>query len=108
MGIAAALLDEHPGFASFGDALVGREEAQRLLSLVEVRLTGAGDGLLAGETVITVTTDDGRVRCEASDLPPGSPQRPPSPAQLIAKLADCGADVPGLLGGLDWGRAARV
>jgi hypothetical protein len=40
--------------------------------------------------------------------PPGSPGRPPGRADLDAKIADCGPDVPTLLAGLDWARAAVI
>jgi 2-methylcitrate dehydratase PrpD len=91
---AAALLDGYPGFASFTDAAVRREEAVRLVGVVEVDLEPGGDGLLDGELTADIYATHGRVLSVRQWLPPGSPARPPSPDQLRAKLAEC-------VGGLD-------
>ncbi|MFD9740695.1 MmgE/PrpD family protein [Umezawaea sp. NPDC059074] len=106
--LASALLDPYPGFAAFADAAVARPEAQRLLRLVTTTETPGGDGLLAGSTDITVTTADGTRHDVSLSRPTGSPDRPPSPSDVDAKIADCGPDVPALLAGLDWARAAAV
>jgi 2-methylcitrate dehydratase PrpD len=106
--LAAALLDGWPGFASFTDEAVSRPRARRLVGLVELDATPGGDWLLAGEVEITVTTSDGAAHQARLAHPPGSPQRPATPAELAAKFADCGADVPGLLADLDWARAAKI
>jgi 2-methylcitrate dehydratase PrpD len=87
--IAAALLDRNPGFASFTDAAVRRPAARRLVSLVESELDAGGDGLLDGQLQLKVHGGNGVVRHAALQYPPGSPARPPSAAQLAAKLADC-------------------
>jgi 2-methylcitrate dehydratase PrpD len=87
--IAATLLDGRPGIASFTDEAVARADAQALLRRVAVDAVPGGDGLLSGETAIEVVLDDGATRRAALDLPPGAPQRPPSPAELDAKVADC-------------------
>lgn len=91
---ATALLDPHQGFASFTDAAVCRPEAQRLLRLVEVDLPDTGDWLLAGELEAEVHTGSG-VRHARLQLPPGSPDRPPTPEELAMKVDDClaGTDV---------------
>ncbi|QNN53901.1 MmgE/PrpD family protein [Nocardioides mesophilus] len=86
--VAVALLDRHPGFASFTDEAVQRPEARRLLELVEVELTPGGDWLLAGEAEIEVHTSGG-VAATTLAQPPGSPQRPPTGSELAVKLADC-------------------
>jgi 2-methylcitrate dehydratase PrpD len=91
---AAALLDGYPGFASFTDAAVRREEAVRLVGVVEVDLEPGGDGLLDGELTADIYATQGRMLSVRQWLPPGSPARPPSPDQLRAKLAEC-------VGGLD-------
>jgi 2-methylcitrate dehydratase PrpD len=96
-GVAAALLDHQPGFASFTDAAVRRDEGRRLGGLVETQLDPGGNWLLDGELQVKIHTGNGAVHHAALDYPPGSPARPPSPAQLSAKLADC---VAGL--GTDW------
>ena len=95
-GIAAALLDERPGFASFTDEAVARPAAQRLIEAVEVDATPGGDWLLAGEVRVEV---DGRTAVLAR--PPGAPDRPPTREQLAAKVADCGGDP-----AVDWATAA--
>ena len=106
--LAAALLDRYPGFSSFTDAAVGREDAVRLTRLVDVRLQPGGDGLLDGVLDAEVHTTGGQVLTARQQFPPGSPARPPSPAELAAKLADC-------VGGLDtepadwtWDNAAAL
>ena len=92
---AAALLDAYPGFGSFTDAAVRREAAQRLVSLVEVKLDPGGSWLLDGELEAEIHTGNGTILRASQQFPPGSPARPPSAAQLQAKLADCvhGLDV---------------
>ena len=86
---AAALLDTYPGFASFTDAAVRRAAARRLVSLVEVKLDPGGDWLLDGELEAEIHTADGTILRARQQFPPGSPARPPTAAQLRAKLADC-------------------
>jgi 2-methylcitrate dehydratase PrpD len=90
--IAATLLDSRPGIASFTDDAVARPEAQALLRLVEADALPGGDHLLAGEVAIEVTLRDGSVLRTALDAPPGAPQRPPSPEELAAKVADCAGE----------------
>jgi 2-methylcitrate dehydratase PrpD len=107
-GIATGLFDEHPGFASFSDHSVAREQAQRLVRLVEVTQASSGDGLLAEDLEIDLTMRDGKTHREAIDFPPGSPQRPASKEQIDAKLVQCGPEVPDLLRDLSWGRAAEI
>jgi 2-methylcitrate dehydratase PrpD len=91
---AAALLDAHQGFASFTDEAVRRPEAQRLVDLVEVELSEGGDWLLAGELEAEVHTG-ATVHRARLQLPPGSPERPPTREELATKVADCleGTDV---------------
>ncbi len=86
---AAALLDAYPGFGSFTDEAVRRDAAQRLVSLVEIKLDPGGSWLLDGELEAEIHTGDGRILRTRQQFPPGSPARPPSAAQLRAKLADC-------------------
>jgi 2-methylcitrate dehydratase PrpD len=85
---ACALLDDYPGFASFTDDAVRRSEARRLTGLVEVSLEPGGQWLLDGEFDAEVHAN-GTVRAVRQQFPPGSPARPPSAAELTAKLADC-------------------
>ena len=86
---AAALLDTYPGFGSFTDAAVRRAAAQRLVSLVEIKLDPGGSWLLDGELEAEIHTGSGTILRASQQFPPGSPARPPSAAQLQAKLADC-------------------
>ena len=90
---AAALLAAHsgayPGFASFTDAAVRRTAARRLVSLVEVKLDPGGSWLLDGELEAEIHTAGGTILRVRQQFPPGSPGRPPTAAQLQAKLADC-------------------
>jgi 2-methylcitrate dehydratase PrpD len=87
--VAAALLDRNPRFASFTDAAVRRPAARRLVGLVETELDPGGDGLLDGQLQLKIHGGNGVVHHAALQYPPGSPARPPSAAQLAAKLADC-------------------
>lgn len=91
-GIAAALLDDHPGFASFTDEAVARPEAMALVERIEVDATPGGEWLLAGDVRI-----EAGGRSAVLERPPGAPDRPPTGEQLAAKVADCGGDP-----GLDW------
>ena len=86
---AAALLDAYPGFGSFTDAAVRRDAARRLVSLVETKLDPGGSWLLDGELEAEIHTGDGTILRASAQFPPGSPERPPTAAQLQAKLADC-------------------
>jgi len=86
---AAALLDEYPGFGSFTDAAVRRDAARRLAGLVETKLDPGGSWLLDGELEAEIHLGDGTVLRASQQFPPGSPARPPTAAQLQAKLADC-------------------
>ncbi|MDI2030427.1 MmgE/PrpD family protein [Saccharopolyspora sp. TS4A08] len=104
--VAAALLDPHPGFASFTDEAVTRAEAQRLVRQVTVDETPGGDWLLDGRVEISVRLRDGTRHAAALELPPGSPGRPPSDEDLTAKITDCGAG--SLLSDVDWCGAAPL
>jgi len=86
---AAALLDRYPGFASFTDNAVQRDDARRLVALVETELAPGGEWLLDGELAATIYTGTGVVHRGALRHPPGSPARPPSAEQLSAKIGDC-------------------
>ncbi|MGW2516907.1 MmgE/PrpD family protein [Streptomyces sp. NPDC001617] len=107
--VAAALLDDCPGFDSFTDEAVRRPEAQKLVDRVRtVLLPGESSTLLDGEVRLRVELADGSEVYTALALPPGSPQRPLSDGDVRAKAAACGPDVPALLDGLTWARAHEV
>ncbi|MGB9185208.1 MAG: MmgE/PrpD family protein [Solirubrobacteraceae bacterium] len=91
-GVVAALLDQQPDLDSFTDQAVNRPEAQKLMQLVEIRTSEEGDGLLAGEVTIEVTTRADERRRTGLDLPPGAPSRPPSSAELDDKLKACAGE----------------
>ncbi len=86
---AAALLDRYPGFASFTDAAVRRDEARRLLALVDTTLDPGGSWLLDGELQVRIHTGNVAAVSSVLQFPPGSPARPPSAEQLSSKLAEC-------------------
>jgi len=104
---AAALLDRHPGFASFTDEAVARPAARRLAGLVAAELTPGGSGLLDGELAAEVRTGDGVLRI-TQRFPPGAPRRPPSAAELDAKISDCVAGLDAGPGSWTWAGAAAV
>jgi 2-methylcitrate dehydratase PrpD len=106
--VAAALLDGNPGFASFTDAAVRRPAAQRLVGLVETELEPGGDGLLDGHIELKIHRGNGAVQHAALQYPPGSPTRPPSAAQLSAKLADCVSGLDTDWSAWTWQNAAHV
>jgi 2-methylcitrate dehydratase PrpD len=87
--LLAAYSGAYPGFGSFTDTAVQRDAAQRLVSLVEVKLDPGGSWLLDGELEAEIHTGSGRILRASQQFPPGSPARPASAAQLQAKLADC-------------------
>jgi 2-methylcitrate dehydratase PrpD len=106
--VAAALLDRQPGFASFTDTAVHRPAARRLVGLVETELDPGGDGLLDGELQLRIHSGNGAVHHAVLRYPPGSPARPPSDAQLSAKLADCVAGLDTDWSAWTWQNAADV
>jgi len=103
-GVAAALLDRPVRFASFSDGCVNRPEARRLMDRVETEATPGGEGLLDGSFEAEVVTADGSRLVELK-LPPGAPGRPPSEAELRAKVADCCGDLAGQVLALGWEEA---
>jgi 2-methylcitrate dehydratase PrpD len=104
---AAALLDTYPGFASFTDEAVRRPAACRLAGLVEIKTDPGGSWLLDGELQAEIHTADGVL--EASlQFPPGAPERPPTAAQLEAKITDCVAGLGTDPASWTWDNAAHV
>ncbi|KRE44143.1 MmgE/PrpD family protein [Knoellia sp. Soil729] len=87
--VAAALVDEHCGFATFSDDGVNRPALQALLRRLEVDLHDEdAQQLLSGRVELTVESATGVHTAELVD-PPGSPGNPPTGAQLDHKFADC-------------------
>ena len=66
-----------------------RDAARRLAGLVEGTLGPGGSWLLDGLLEAEIHTGRGPVLRVSQQYPPGSPARPPTAAQLQAKLADC-------------------
>jgi 2-methylcitrate dehydratase PrpD len=104
---AAALLDRHPGFASFTDEAVRRPAARRLAGLVQTELTPGGSWLLDGELAAEVHTGSEVLRVK-QQFPPGAPQRPPTAEELHAKLSDCVAGLDAEPESWTWQNAAQV
>lgn len=88
-GVAAALLDGHPGLDSFTDDAVQRPEARKLMESVEIDATDTGEGLLTGDVTVEITTDNGETLSATLGLPPGAPQRPPTDEELRQKIEAC-------------------
>jgi 2-methylcitrate dehydratase PrpD len=104
-GVAVALLDRRPDFASFEDDAVSRPEAQRLVELVEIETTTRGDGLLDGEVEVEVSLN-GTTRRATLKLPPGAPDRPPTDDELRQKLEACAPEKADEIARLTWADAA--
>lgn len=90
--LATALLDGPPGLDRFTDPAVGRPEAQDLVRRVTVRVEPSwprshADGRRL--TRVTARLTDGRTLSAEREFPPGSPQKPLSPAELEQKFLDC-------------------
>ncbi|MBF6619056.1 MAG: MmgE/PrpD family protein [Patulibacter sp.] len=100
--VAAAILDDFPGFASFTDEGVLRPEAQALLRRVDVR-TVPGDGdLLIGTVGVQLRTTTGAALTAVIGTPPGAPRRPPTDAELAAKIAGCAGSAAADVAALTW------
>jgi 2-methylcitrate dehydratase PrpD len=104
--LAATLLDGRPGLESFTDDAVARQAARDLVDRVHVVATPGGDSLLSRTTAIEVGLDDGSLLHAELDLPPGAPTRPPSAADMQAKVADCAGDLAAEVTALGWSDAA--
>jgi 2-methylcitrate dehydratase PrpD len=111
-GAAAALLDRYPGFGSFTDTAVRRDETRRLAGLVEATLRPGGTWLLDGQLDAEVWFGDGTVLRASQQFPPGSPGRPPTPLPVAGKtrrLRPRPGHRPGIVDLAERGlRAARV
>lgn len=106
--VVAAALDGRPGFASFTDAAVRREDARALMERVRVRTTPGGDGLLAGRVQADLALAGGDTPSAVVEVPLGAPGRPMSHEDLQAKVEDCAGPRAGDVGAADWGSARRL
>ncbi len=105
--VAAALLDGRADFETFSDQAVMRPLARSLVARVRVVAGAGGDGLLAGDVQITVALVDGQPALRTSlQTPPGAPARPPSAADLRAKVETCAPDDAASVAQLTWSSAA--
>jgi 2-methylcitrate dehydratase PrpD len=104
-GVACAVLDEHPGFASFTDEAVRRPAARNLVERIQLEATPGGDGLLVGTATIEAVVGGGPVERVELDLPPGAPEQPLTDEQLRAKVADCVGGAVDEVMSLTWDRA---
>jgi 2-methylcitrate dehydratase PrpD len=102
---ATALLDPYSGFDAFTDAAARRPAARELVAKVETVLEPGGDWLLAGSLTASVETSAETFEV-IQQYPPGSPKRPPTEAELRAKIADCTAGL--TLGPVTWSTAADL
>lgn len=106
--VPAVVLDHFPGLTSFTDAAVRRPEVSRLVERVMLDATAEGSTLLASELEVELVERGGGVRRTRLGLPPGSPGRPATPADMASKLAACGDDVPRLLENVTWQTAPAI
>jgi len=104
--VAAALLDDYPGFASFTDEAVQRPAASDIVDRVAVETTEGGDWLLSGALDLDLVLQDGSVLTSSTTMPPGSPARPATSAEMAAKVADCAGARTNELLALRWEDAA--
>jgi hypothetical protein len=84
---------------------VRRPAARALVESVETVLEPGGNWLLAGSLTASVETSAGSYEV-TQQFPPGSPERPPTAAELRVKIADCTAGL--TLGPVTWSTAADL
>lgn len=106
--VAVAVVDRVPGFESFSDAAVRRDEVVRLTESVDIHLEAGGDGLLGDTLRIEVRTADGRTHTGDIDIPPGAPGRPVTREQLAQKVADCSGDRADAVMSAKWENVAEL
>jgi 2-methylcitrate dehydratase PrpD len=106
--IAVAILDRSPGFDSFTDEAVLRPQARELMSKIVVDAPAGGNWLLDGEIELTLSVDGADPISGRLKLPPGSPERPPSEADLRGKVQRCCPELADDIIGLDWPSAAAL
>lgn len=106
--VVAALLDDYPGFGTFDDAAVRRPQATALRRRLHIELTDdPGTDLLTGSCRVELEDAGGTVGATVT-TPPGAPGRPPTDAELAAKVAACleGTDL--TAADLNWDSAAGL
>jgi 2-methylcitrate dehydratase PrpD len=106
--IAATILDDFPGFASFTDDGVQRPQAQALLRRVEVRRVPGDGDLLIGTVGVQLRTTAGNALTAVIGTPPGAPRLPPTEAEFGAKIADCAGGAAADVAALRWATAGEI
>jgi 2-methylcitrate dehydratase PrpD len=91
--VASALLDGQVGLAHFEDDAVRRPDVRALMGRIRmVEREGKADGMQRRSSPLELTGRDatGAVRVQISVVAsPGSPDSPPTLAQIEAKVRDC-------------------
>jgi 2-methylcitrate dehydratase PrpD len=88
--VAAALLDSRVVLASFGDEMVARPEARRLIEKISSRAYDrGGQGLAATFARLTVELSDGRRLVQEVPEARGAAGNPMSDEEIEAKFLDC-------------------
>jgi len=82
--------------------------AVTLAGLVETKLDPGGSWLLDGRLEAEIHTGGGEILRASQQYPPGSPARPPTGAQLAAKLAGCVAGLDTDPAAWTWDNAATT
>ena len=90
-GIAIALLDRRAGIPQFTPARVTSDDAQAWLRRVAVEVDERADaaGFDQMYSVVSVRLNDGRVLERQASFATGSPSKPLTDAQLVAKVREC-------------------
>jgi 2-methylcitrate dehydratase PrpD len=109
--VAAGVLDERPGLASFTDAAVRRPEARALMERIKVVTTPGGGGLLAGTVEVEIDLAGAGAGAPHASVaaPPGAPERGLSAERFSAKVLDCaGAETGRAILDVSWSSARAL
>ncbi len=107
--VAVTLLDGFPDIASFTDSAASRPAVRQLLDRIELRVSGGGSDILAGDVTITAELRDGSTEKAVVELPPGHPEFPAPEEDLAAKVEACvGAERVERVIGAEWATAAEL
>jgi len=92
--LASALLDGQVGLTTFSDAALQRPQVRALMAKVRtVEEDAEGHGTSSGWAEVGIRLKNGRERWRRVENPRGSPQRPLSWDELVAKFNDCARQV---------------
>jgi 2-methylcitrate dehydratase PrpD len=103
--LAIAVLDRRAGLAQFSDERVTSTDAQEWTARVEVEVdeTAERAGYDRMYSAVSVRLTDGTTLRREASFARGSPQRPMTDDELVAKFAECAA-----LAGLDDGATRNL